>query len=120
MLMTHLGSGICSQRWRRRGAILTETVPATIIRSAWRGLARKTSEPKRAISYWGADAAAIISKPQQASAYINGQTDENAPSSVSIGACPRGWLARQALPVGLAYSPLARLPCARESPCASW
>src|ERR1051326_3200796 len=75
MLMTHLGSGICSQRWRRRGAILTETVPATIMRSAWRGLARKTSEPKRERSYCGAEAAAIISKPQQASAYINGQME---------------------------------------------
>src|SRR5436305_12677320 len=75
MLMTHLGSGICSQRWRRRGAILTETVPATIMRSAWRGLARKTSEPKRERSYCGTEAAAIISKPQQASAYINGQME---------------------------------------------
>src|SRR5438270_1583392 len=75
MLMTHLGSGICSQRWRRRGAILTDTVPATIIRSAWRGLAQKTSEPKREMSYCGAEAAAIISKPQQASAYINGQME---------------------------------------------
>src|SRR5579871_3563521 len=75
MLMTHFGSGICSHRWRRRGAILTETVPATIIRSAWRGLARKTSEPKRDMSYCGAEAAAIISKPQQASAYMNGQME---------------------------------------------
>src|SRR2546421_11354789 len=75
MLMTHLGSGICSQRWRRRGAILTETVPATIMRSAWRGLARKTCEPKGERSYCGAEAAAIISKPQQASADINGQME---------------------------------------------
>jgi hypothetical protein len=75
MLMTHFGSGICSHRWHRRGAIFTDTVPATIMRSAWRGLARKTSEPKRERSYCGAEAAAIISKPQQASAYINGQIE---------------------------------------------
>ena len=29
------------------GAIFSVTVPATIMRSLWRGLGRKTSEPKR-------------------------------------------------------------------------
>src|SRR5947209_11728716 len=75
MLRTHLGSGICSQRRRRRGPILTDTVPATIIKSAWRGLERKTSEPKRERSYCGAEAEAIISITQQANPYPNGQTD---------------------------------------------
>ena len=43
MLITHFGSGICSHSRCRRGPILTGTVPATIIRSAWRGLERNTS-----------------------------------------------------------------------------
>src|SRR5574340_1702068 len=77
MLRTHFGSGICSQRRRKRGPILIETVPATIIKSAWRGLERKTSEPKRERSYCGADADAIISKPQQANAYMNGQIERD-------------------------------------------
>ena len=66
MLITHFGSGICSHNSRRRGPILIDTVPATIIRSAWRGLERNTSEPKRARSYCGADAAAINLMAQQA------------------------------------------------------
>lgn len=41
MLMTHFGSGFCSHS--RRGPILIDTVPETIIRSAWRGLERNTS-----------------------------------------------------------------------------
>src|SRR5215469_14387989 len=45
------------------------------MRSACLGLARKTSEPKRERSYCGAEAAATISIPQQARAYINGQID---------------------------------------------
>src|SRR5204863_10030778 len=74
MLITHFGSGICSQSKRRRGAIFTETVPATIIKSAWRGLERKTSDPKRERS-WCDWAAAIISMAQQARPYPRGHTD---------------------------------------------
>ena len=35
-----------------RSAILKLTVPATIIRSAWRGVARKAPAPKRSMSWW--------------------------------------------------------------------
>ena len=47
------------------GAIFQVTVPATIIRSAWRGEARKASIPNRAMSKRPI-AVAIISKAQQA------------------------------------------------------
>ena len=49
-----------------------ETRPAIIIRSAWRGVARNTSAPKRAISKRLADMA-IISIAQQASPKVIGQ-----------------------------------------------
>src|SRR2546430_17241932 len=75
MLSTHFGSGICSHKRRRRGPILTETVPATIIKSACRGLERKTSEPNLDMSYCAAEAAAIISMAQQASPYPRGQAE---------------------------------------------
>ncbi len=45
MLMTHLGSAIWSYRRLRTGAIFSLSVPATIIRSHWRGVGRKTSMP---------------------------------------------------------------------------
>ncbi len=51
------------------------TVPATIMRSAWRGEARKTSIPKRAMSYRAA-AATIISRAQQASPNPAGHREE--------------------------------------------
>ena len=51
------------------------TVPATIIRSDCRGLGRKTSAPKRAISNREA-LAAIISMAQQANPNVSGQTDD--------------------------------------------
>ena len=50
MEMHHFGSGICSQMRLSAGAIFRATVPETIIRSDWRGLGRKTSAPKRAMS----------------------------------------------------------------------
>src|ERR1043166_210376 len=56
---------------RSTGAILRETRPETIITSAWRGLARKTSEPKRARS-WRASVVAIISMAQQARPKVAG------------------------------------------------
>jgi hypothetical protein len=61
MESTHFGSGICSRSRRSLGPILIETVPATTIRSAWRGLERNTSEPQRDRSYCGAEADAINS-----------------------------------------------------------
>ena len=60
---------------RRTGAIFQVTVPATIMRSAWRGDALKTSEPKRAMSYREV-ALAIISMAQQARPNMAGQSDE--------------------------------------------
>src|ERR671914_3002991 len=56
---------------RNTGAIFRDTRPDTIITSAWRGLARKTSEPKRARS-WRESVVAIISMAQQASPKVAG------------------------------------------------
>src|SRR5690606_29773950 len=66
MLITHLGCGICSYSSRITGAIFQLSLPGTIIRSAWRGLARNTSLPNR---LWSNREAleAIISIAQQAS-----------------------------------------------------
>src|SRR5919197_5494793 len=56
---------------RSTGAIFRDTRPETIITSAWRGLARKTSEPKRARSL-RAEVAFIISMAQHASPNVAG------------------------------------------------
>src|ERR1017187_4663761 len=74
--MHHLGSGIWSQMRLRTGAILRVTVPATIMRSLCRGLGRKTSAPKRAISKREV-LAAIISMAQQARPKVSGQMDDS-------------------------------------------
>src|SRR5215510_5574650 len=58
---------------RSTGAILIETRPATIITSAWRGLARKTSAPNLATSLRGS-VIAIISIAQQARPKVAGQS----------------------------------------------
>ncbi len=50
MEITQRGSDIWSYTLRRAGAILLQSVPATIIRSDCRGLARNTSAPKRPMS----------------------------------------------------------------------
>src|ERR1700682_2899749 len=63
--MTNFGSGIWLYKRRTRLAILKLTVPATIIRSAWRGVARKAPAPKRSMSYLEAPVA-IISMAQHA------------------------------------------------------
>src|SRR5215469_4019059 len=70
--MHHFGSGICSHTRLSTGPIFKVTVPATIIRSAWRGEGRKTSAPKRAISN-RAVVDAIISMAQQARPKVRGQ-----------------------------------------------
>src|SRR4026209_2947295 len=59
----------------KTGAILRDTRPETIITSAWRGLARNTSEPKRARSFRD-DVAFIISIAHQASPHVAGQSDD--------------------------------------------
>ena len=76
MEMHHLGSGIWSQMRFRTGAILSVTVPATIMRSDCRGLGRKTSAPKRAISKREV-LAAIISMAQQAKPNVSGQMEDS-------------------------------------------
>src|SRR3954471_24499960 len=59
----------------KTGAILRETRPETIITSACRGLARKTSEPKRARSL-RALVAFIISMAQQARPNVAGHRED--------------------------------------------
>src|SRR5260370_448997 len=65
MAITNCGSGIWLKSRRTRLAILKLTVPATIIRSACRGVARKAPAPKRSMSKREAPVA-IISMAQQA------------------------------------------------------
>src|SRR6266480_3308303 len=60
---------------RSTGAIFLETRPETIITSACRGLARNTSDPKRARSLRD-EVAFIISIAQQASPNVAGQRDD--------------------------------------------
>ena len=56
------------------GAILWETRPDTIMTSAWRGEARKTSQPKRDMSKRGVPVP-IISMAQQARPIVTGQRE---------------------------------------------
>src|SRR6476619_5110176 len=72
--ITHLGRSIWSYTWRSAGAILCDTRPDTIIRSAWRGEERNTSDPKRAMSYRG-EGSDIISIAQQARPKPAGQIE---------------------------------------------
>src|ERR687890_588928 len=60
---------------RSTGAIFRDTRPDTIITSAWRGLARKTSEPKRARSLRD-EVEFIISIAQHARPNVAGQSDD--------------------------------------------
>ena len=69
--IAHLGSSIWSQIRRITGAILIDTRPDRMIRSAWRGEARNASKPKRAMSTRAATIA-IISIAQQASPNVSG------------------------------------------------
>jgi hypothetical protein len=57
------------------GAIFSVTVPATIIKSAWRGLGRKTSAPKRAMSNRDV-VEAIISMAQHANPKVSGHSED--------------------------------------------
>ena len=70
--MHHFGSCICCQIRCSTGSIFITTRPATIIKSHCRGLKRKTSAPKRAMSCLLAPVA-ISSIPQQAVANGIGQ-----------------------------------------------
>src|SRR5882762_6931889 len=60
---------------RKTGAIFLKTRPETIITSACRGLARKTSEPNRARSLRD-EVAFIISIAQQAKPNVAGQSED--------------------------------------------
>ena len=62
------------------GAIFSVTVPATIMRSHCRGEPRKTSAPKRAMS-WRLSTTAIISIAQQARPNCIGQSEFLRPQS---------------------------------------
>ena len=59
----------------RTGAILSVTVPATIMRSLCRGLGRNTSAPKRAMSKREV-LEAIISMAQQANPKVSGHSED--------------------------------------------
>ena len=71
--MHHFGSGIWSQTRLITGAIFKVGVPATIMRSDWRGLGRKTPAPKRSRSNREAPVA-IISMAQQARPNVIGHS----------------------------------------------
>src|ERR687895_666366 len=60
---------------RSTGAIFRDTRPETIITSAWRGLARNTSAPKRARSFLDV-VAFIISIAQHARPKVAGHNDD--------------------------------------------
>src|SRR5512139_2049094 len=60
---------------RTAGAIFLDSRPATIMRSAWRGEARKTSAPNREMSYRDA-AIDIISIAQHARPSVTGQIED--------------------------------------------
>src|SRR6056297_869221 len=87
MLMTHLGSGIWSYTRRITGAIFFDSRPATIITSAWRGLARNTSLPKRAMSL-RAFVDCIISSAQQARPNVTGYRLWLRPQATSLPSVP--------------------------------
>src|SRR5947209_9207152 len=93
MEMTHLGSGICSQRRRITGAILFETRPAMMIRSDCRGDGRNTSAPNRAISKRDAPID-IISIAQHAKPKVMGQIEffriQFTAESIAVSTTPSG------------------------------
>src|SRR5271156_6604435 len=74
MAITYFGSGSCSYKVIKAGAILRVIVPAVIIKSACRGVALKTSEPKREISNLDMPTC-IISIAQQEVPKVSGQTE---------------------------------------------
>src|SRR5277367_1033262 len=63
------------------GAILMKTVPAMTMRSAWRGVPRITSAPKREMSYLLVMLVAISTK-QQERPKLNGQTEFLRPHAI--------------------------------------
>src|SRR5215510_14485299 len=95
------------------GAIFSTTVPATIMRSDWRGVPRKTSAPKRERSC-RASMTAIISMAQHASPNCMGQIDERraqlmTESTVVVAMLSSKRLSINPLRVPRALSPVQRL-----------
>src|SRR5258708_5835876 len=74
MAITYLGSAIWSYKRFRTGPILFTIVPAIIITSACRGVARATSKPNLEKSYLE-EAVDIISIPQQLVANVSGHKE---------------------------------------------
>ncbi len=72
--MTYFGSGICSYRRLMAGAILSETVPETTIRSAWRGPGANGMTPRRMKS-WRDIEVAMNSMAQQARPKLKTQSE---------------------------------------------
>src|SRR5581483_10838026 len=70
--------------------IFLVTVPATIIKSAWRGEGRKSSEPKRAISK-RPPPDAIISIAQQARPNCMGQIEDLRPQLYKVSTILTAW-----------------------------
>src|SRR5258706_6714207 len=97
---------------RSAGPTVTESRPATIIRSAWRGLARNTSAPNREISQREA-LADIISMAQQARPKLTGQSDELRPQSSTLFT----WVSRMLLPCGGSNPRGTRGACVLDTYC---
>src|SRR5215210_8010986 len=101
---------------RSTGAILRETRPETIITSAWRGLARKTSEPKRARS-WRESVVAIISMAQQASPKVAGQRED---FRAQLTSASRRVVINSGIASAMAFSiPMAKLLASGRAPAAT-
>src|SRR4029453_230571 len=94
---------------RSTGAILRDSRPATIMRSACRGEARKTSAPKRAMSY-RPQLIAIISMAQHARPNVTGQmADRRAHCTIFSTVVVRTGISMSAMslpaPVECAFAP---------------
>src|SRR4051812_4894706 len=74
MATTYLGSAIWSYKRLSTGPILLTMVPAMMITSACRGVARATSKPNLEKSYLE-EAVDIISIPQQLVAKVSGHNE---------------------------------------------
>src|SRR3954468_2891700 len=84
METTQRGSAIWSYTLRSAGAILLQSVPATIMTSDWRGLGRNTM-PKRSRSYRAAPAC-IISTAQHARPNVIGHSEPVRVQLISLSA----------------------------------
>src|ERR1700693_2568906 len=72
--ITYFGSGNCSYKVIKAGAIFRVIVPAVIIKSACLGVPRNTSEPKREMSNFDMPTL-IISIAQHDVPKVKGQTE---------------------------------------------